>query len=480
MSIARKSLSRGAFPPARVALPLLVALAVAGPSAARDNFLVISIDDVGVDKIGIYSDDLAYGHPGEGASPGPTPTIDALAAEGVLFRNAYTNPGCAPTRASTLTGRYALRTGIGAVQGANLPLSETLLPEILAGTHVNAAVGKWHIGPGGDVDHPTDSGFDRFAGSLGGGLPSYTNWNKVTDGVLQSGVTTYATTDAADEAAARIQEFGASPWFIWLAFNAPHTPYHAPVPSTLHTQSLSGNPNQSPVPHYAAALEAADTEIARLLAGIPQDVLDDTTIILFGDNGTARQAVELPFLEDRAKGSMYEGGINVPFIVKSPHVPMVQRGSESLELVQTVDVFATLADIAGVASAAEDSISFLPILQNPAGAGNRSIAYTESFGPNGFGPYTSERRTALDGRYKIIWREGSVEEMFDLETDPFEQTNLLLGTLDAQEQAAYDVLFAEIARLQGFDVPAASDASRLLLASALAALAIGTVRRSGS
>ncbi len=415
---------------------------LAVPAQARDNFLVVVLDDVGVDKVGVYSDDIAYGHLGEGATPAPTPTIDGLAADGVLFRNAYTNPACAPTRAATLTGRYAFRTGIGMPEMASLPVSETLLPEVLAATHLNAAFGKWHIGPNGDLSHPNTSGFDHFAGALQGAIPNYENWPKVTNGVSNGNVLTYATTENVDDAIAEITGFGEDEWFVWLAFNAPHTPFHAPTP-ILHTQTLSGDPDLTPVPHYIAALEALDSELSRLLLAIPSSILADTTIIVFGDNGTPRQAVETPFVANRAKGTMYEGGINVPFIVKSPHIPATEKGKESLALVQTVDIFATLAEIAGTTSLAEDSVSIVPHLLNPGLASLRQCAYAESFTPNGFGPYTEEERTAVGERYKLIWRNGVYEEFFDLDFDAFEGANLLPVTNLAPDEAlAYYALGA--------------------------------------
>ena len=394
------------------ALVLGVAVVAAGPVRARDNFLIVIGDDLGVDKIGVYSRDDLYGHPGEGANPPPTPTIDALAADGVLFRNAYANPVCTPTRAAALTGRHGFRTGIGSV-GGDLSTSELILPELLAATHANAALGKWHLGPNGDPDHPNDSGFDYYAGALGGGVGDYTSWPKTTQGSTVEGHTLYATTDTVDEAIAAIDGFGTSPWFVWLAFNAPHTPFHAP-PAGLHTQTLSGNPNDTPIDHYAAAVEAMDSEFARLLAAIPQDVLDDTTIVFFGDNGTPRRAVEAPLDPTRAKGKVYEGGVNVPLIVKSPHVPLSSQGSESLALVGTVDLFATLADIVGVPSNAEDSLSLLPYLKNPAlpTRANRPYAYTETFSPNGAGPFDDQRQALRDDQYKLIRRDGVDAEFF--------------------------------------------------------------------
>ena len=425
-----------------IALVLGVAVVVAAPARARDNFLIVVGDDLGVDKVGVYSRDDLYGHPGEGANPPPTPTIDALAAAGVLFRNAYASPVCTPTRAATLTGRHGFRTGIGSL-GGDLSTAELILPELVAATHANAALGKWHLGPNGDADHPNDSGFDYYAGALGGGVGDYTSWPKTTQGSTVEGHTVYATTDNVDEAIAAIDGFGASPWFVWLAFNAPHTPFHAP-PAGLHTQTLSGDPNDTPIEHHAAAVEAMDSELARLLAAIPQDVLDDTTIVFFGDNGTPRRAVEAPFDPNRAKGTVYEGGVNVPLIVKSPHVPISSRGSESLALVGTVDLFATLAEIVGVSSTAEDSLSLLPYLEDPAlpTRANRPYAYTETFSPNGTGPFDDQRQALRDDQYKLIRRDGVDAELFDLTADATESTNLLDGVLSPEQQAALDRLSA--------------------------------------
>lgn len=471
--------ARGAGWLARIAAPALVGLAPGG-ALARDNFLVVVADDVGVDKVNVYSRDDLYGHPGEGASPGPTPTIDALATDGVLFRNAYGYPTCSPTRAAALTGRYGFRTGIGNPSGGPLlDIDETLLPELLAGTHSNAAFGKWHLG-GNDPDHPNDSGFAHFAGALAGQIPSYFLWPKLTDGVVEPGYAVYATTDNADEAIASIAGFGANPWFVWLAFNAGHTPFHAP-PAGLHTQVLAGVPALTPVPHYEAAVEAMDTELARVLASIPADVLADTTIVFMGDNGTTSEVVEPPFIATKAKSTTFEGGINVPFIVKSPRVPLAERGSESLALVHVVDLFASVAEIAGVASAAEDSHSLLPYLEDPSlgTLAARPYAYSEKFSPNGLGPYDDEERAIRGERYKLIWRNGSYEDLYDLELDPFEETNLLLGALSPEQQAAYDALVAAIEALHGAgaEVPALSHWGALLAAVLVALSASASLRR---
>ncbi len=418
---------------------------------ARDNLLVIVADDLGVDAIGVYSRDDLYGHPGEGADPGPTPRIDALAAEGILFRHAYASPVCSPTRASTLTGRYPFRVGIGEPQGAILGLDETILPEVLV-DHENGAVGKWHIGGNTDVDHPIDSGFDYYAGPLAG-IADYYSWNKTTNststmGSTQVGYSTYVTTDNVDEAVSLIAGFGEEPWFVWLAFSAPHEPFHVP-PSALTTIDVDAD--SSDVVKFKAAVEAMDSEIGRLLDGIPSAVLADTTIIFLGDNGTPRQVVEPPFISSRAKGTLYEGGTNVPFIVKSPWIDPLDEGTESLALVHSIDIFVTLAEIAGVAAPAEDSVSLLPYLQDPTlpTLPARSYVYTESFSPNGDPPYDTVQRAIRGERYKLIWRNGSYAELFDLDLDRWESENLLLEPLEPEVASDYRVLVRAMGDLHG-------------------------------
>ncbi len=416
---------------------------------ARDNFLILVLDDVGVNGIDIYSRDDVYGHPGEGAAPGPTPNIDDLAAAGVLFRNAWAAPVCGPSRFATMTGRYAFRTGAGS-NGQSLSEDDVILPEIVAGTHRNAAIGKWHLGGGrNDTDHPIEVGFEYYAGGLGGGIGDYEAWRKVTNStttatVIEDPYTTYATTDVVDEALARIAEYGEEPWLLWLAFNASHSPFHVP-PGSLTTMAVDAG-SDTPT-KWKAAIEAADTEIGRLLANIPDDVLADTTIILLGDNGTPRGATEMPFDNTRAKGSVYEGGVNVPFIVVSPRVDPVDAGSESNALIHVVDIFATIAEIAGASAGTEDSVSLVPYLENPSlpTQAGRTAGYAESFTPNGPGPYTSEDRVIRDDRYKLIWRDGAPAEFYDLQDDRWEDQNLLPESdLTPEQAAAYGRMLADM------------------------------------
>lgn len=435
----------------------LALLCLAAAPFAQDNVLVVVADDLGVDRVGAYAE-----HP----DPGHTPRIDQLAAQGVLFRNAWSSPYCSPTRAGVLTGRHAFRTGIGQpigyslAGGQALAPRETLLPEVLAQAATpwrSLALGKWHLATvdQGALLHPLLSGFDAHVGTMTsvGASPSdgtYDSFEKNVNGQLVH-VDGYATTDTTDDALRLLHETE-EPWFAWLAYNAPHVPLHKP-PEGLHSYDLQGPAKDTPGAHQRAAIEALDTELGRLLDTLDPDVLAHTTIVFLGDNGTDDVATDAPFLPEHAKGTPYEGGINVPLIVAGPRV--ARPGSECAALVQTLDLFATIAAIAGVDPLAVappgtqlDSLSLLPYLQDPGRPSLRRWVYSETFAPNGPGPWTQHDRAVRDARHKLIRRLGAPDELYDLQADPFEQQDLLAGPLTRPQAAAYAALAQVLAGLR--------------------------------
>ena len=386
--------------------------------------LLLIADDVGIDRIAAYA-----AHP----DPSATPNLDALAARGVRFERAWATPMCSPSRAAILTGRLPSRNGVGAAihlgrpdQARGLEPDQTTLPQLLAEHGVESfAVGKWHLagGPPPDPTHALKVGFAHYSGYPGNppGASGYFEWTKHSDGSTEKVRERYLTTEEVDDALALIRRTP-EPWFGWVAFHAVHAPLHAPPPS-LHGATLSGNPRRTPRAHYDAALEALDREIGRLLAGIDASVLRHTTVIFVADNGTSRHGIRPP--THGGKRSLYEAGIRVPLIVAGPPVPPGSQGRASDALVHVTDLFATIAELFGAQSDAEDSQSLLPVLADPALPSARSVLYTERFLPNG-GPPDPERyfRTARDERYKLlVLPEG--REFYDLETDPFEQRDLI-------------------------------------------------------
>lgn len=411
-------------------------------SADQHNLLLIIADDMGVDQVGVY---------GEGSNPAKTPNIDALAAEGILFRNAWANPLCSPTRALIQTGRHSFRTGVVnsvmSVPWHTLSIQETTLPEVLGPAGYRCGfIGKWHLGEQlstGGTCSPNMAGWPYFAGALAGGLADYYEWFRTVN-CMKATHLQYATSTNVDDALAWIGRSSDRPWLCIVSFNAPHSPYHAP-PRELHSVDLVGRvPESNPIPFFRAMIEAMDTEIGRLLAGLG-DARANTTVVFTSDNGPVPRVVEPPFDSLRSKGTVYEGGVNVPLIVAGPQV--VSPGREVSAVVGLVDLFATFAELAEVpATTGVDSISLVPYLIDANAPPQRSTIYCEVYAD----PIPDQRvpgqRAIRNARYKLIQHitRRISEEFYDLIEDPFETTDLLNGTLTQDQQKNYVQLKAAL------------------------------------
>ncbi len=425
------------------------------------NVLVVIADDLGIDVL------QAYGVQPQHAPS--TPTIDGLINDGVMFQNAYASPSCSPARSAILTGRYGRRTGLGqriALFGApfSLALDEVTLPEMLrrAPRPWNTSmVGKWHLANFSTPNwttHAADQGFHWHAGSQGNlnistdlSERDYDNWEKNTNGQITNH-TEYATTDTVDDAitrAAKMEE----PWLLYLAFNAPHEPFHQPPEPLGNGAELDDRPGL-----YRDMVHAMDLELGRLLESLPTEKRERTTVIFVGDNGTPGAAVLAPLQAGRAKATLYEGGTHVPLIISGP---AVQRpGSTSNALVSVVDLFPTVADLAGVDLSTVvngdgdpiqiDGFSLLPYLENPQAASIRDHVYTERFFPNGGGPFLVDDQALRDHRYKLLRRQDlGTLELFDLSTHfPEDGPNLLEDGITPEEQEIVDRLEAQLDALQ--------------------------------
>ena len=430
-------------------LTLLALFTAPVHSVAQDNTLVLLSDDLGVDIVTCYL---------EGPAVAPTPNIDSLAREGVLFRNAWANPVCSPTRAHLQTGRHGFRTGVGMIVTKNgwaLQLSETTLPEAL-GLYAprpvaDAYFGKWHLGNSsvGGTAAPNAAGWSHFAGTENNlNKPqTYFDWTHVENG-LSTRTTEYATSRTVDDFL-RWRETAPEPWVAVVAFHAPHDPFHAP-PSHLHSFNLPNiDPRTRPRLFYRAMVEALDTEIGRLLAGMGTQRAN-TNVIFMADNGTPGSASVSPFIPSHAKLSPYEGGVNVPLIISGPIVK--KRGREVDSLVHSTDIFSTVLDLAGVdqdvlhSNEAIDGLSLVPYLKDPKQASIRSRVFSELFVPNGT-RHSKETRVLRNKRYKLI-RSGLQEpfafELYDLSLDPFETNNLVRPGMSNPVQVAFRRLRAEL------------------------------------
>ncbi len=419
--------------------------------AQQNNVLIIIADDLGVDYMSTYE---------EGSDFASTPNINTLSATGIQFNNAWSNPACSPTRAGILTGRYGFRTGItnvvgGRNGGQGINTEEFTLPDVIKASlsgYTNACIGKWHLSDdtNGGEDNPNLMGFDYYSGLLTG-ASNYFEWNKTTNG-LTATVSNYATSENVDDAIRWIDQ-QAGPWFQWLAFTNPHTPFHLP-PAELHSfDNLSGSFRDirtRPIPYFKAMVEAMDTEIGRLFQHLKQTgQFDNTNIIFIGDNGTTEQVVQAPFDPNRSKTTLYEGGVNVPMIISGPAVN--GGGRQSNALINTLDTFATSLDLMGIntlntipGNIIIDSKSLLPIIKNESTA-IRNWVFSELSGLN----EQNDGKTIRNTTFKLIKFDNGIEEFYNLNNDPFENNNLLSQTLSANAQNNYIELSDQLNQLTG-------------------------------
>jgi arylsulfatase A-like enzyme len=426
-------------------------------ASTQRNVVLIIADDLGTDYFGFYED-----HQDTVAMP----NIRTLLQKGVRFTNAIANPICSPTRAGMLTGRYSFRTGVGTAiggisGGSSLNMTEKTLPQLLENFQPNIAkanIGKWHLhnSQPANLLNPNLLGYDYYSGLFIGTLPNYSNWSKITNGVT-SNVTTYATTETTNEAITWTSN-QTNPFFLWLAYNAPHSPYHLP-PAGLHSYiNLSGSTQdiaQNPKQYFKASLEALDHEIGRLFASLKaQGKFDNTDFIFIGDNGNAQQTAQIAST-NRSKGTIYQYGVHVPMIISGPSV--VNPGRVSDALVHTTDMFSTILELFGYVNWANqiaadkpvDSKSMLPVLKNECEE-VRPWVFTEIFKPT---TDASDGKAIRSKDFKLLKFDDGHQEFYNLANDPNELINLLLGTLNATQQANFNYLTNELKKLTGETKP---------------------------
>jgi len=399
--------------------------------AASPNILLIIADDLGKDATNGFS---------EGSIKPNTPNIDAIRTNGISFSNFWTNPTCTPTRASIITGKYGYRTGVKGV-GDELSNSETTLQEYISAQTNNqyetAIVGKWHLSGNNSAVNPETFGIDYYAGLIRGAVDDYYKWQLSQDGTTSQSIE-YITEVFTDLSIDWINQ-QSKPWFMWLAYNAPHTPFHAP-PSNMHNQGNLPNYNNGldPIPYYMAAVEAMDFQIGRLLDNIPEDEKNNTIIIFIGDNGTPNQVAQSPYTFSTVKNTLYQGGINVPMFISGSGVSRI--GTDN-NLVTSTDLFATIAEIAGSSSdEIHDSKSIKSLFTESTSI--RNYQYSELIND------TDDEWTISNGEFKLIVNSIGIEELYNLTIDPYEQSNLLNGNLTSNELNAKLELETELLNIR--------------------------------
>ena len=398
------------------------------PVAKRPNIIVIVSDDQGYADAGF-----------QGSKDIPTPHLDALARDGVRCTHGYvTAPVCSPSRAGLMTGRYQEKFGHhnnivaeAALPIAHLPSNETLLPQVLAtaGYHT-AMVGKWHLGLQ-DGCRPYERGFQEFFGIVTGGHDYFVNdpeERAVGDqsykariernGPVGEKVPGYLTDAFGSDAVRIIRDSHTrrpdQPLFLYLAFNAPHTPTQAPEKLVeIMPATLEGKERRT----YAAQIASMDTAIGQVRAALRETGMEkDTFIVFFSDNGGAKHDYyDNTPLRDY-KGSLYEGGIRVPFFAVFPG--RIPPGSVCDLPVTSLDVFATACALAGAKPETThplDSTDMLPVLTGEA----KKPAHDALFWHYpGFGA------AAVAGDLKLVVPKNGSPQLFNLAADTGEKNDL--------------------------------------------------------
>ena len=460
----------------RMAMPGLLALAlhVSAAAPAKPNIVFIMADDLGWGEVGCY-----------GQQKIRTPNIDRLAAEGTRFTRAYCGaPVCAPSRCVLMTGlslaRAPIRGNRETGDEGQFPLAAGFVTwaDLLQkqGGYATCGIGKWGLGMPDNEGNPNRHGLQHFFGYLcqrqaHSYYPSHL-WsdgekvalNNGTNGVPGHGKgSDFAKFRGADYAPDRMvaeairwldaRAGSDQPFALYLPFVEPHLALQPPE-RIVETYPKEWDPKpylgeQSYVPHprphaaYAAMITSLDEHVGRVLAWLDEHHRSDDTIVVFtSDNGATHDVggVDTTFFNSEGglrgrKGSLHEGGVRVPFIVRWPgHAP---AGATSDEIVSFVDVLPTLCDIAGVAAPSGDGVSLRPLFEGrPLPAAHPPIV-------NDFPEYGGQQ-SVIDGRWKLIRKDltaaGAAHptpwELYDLAADRNETTNVAAQHADEVKRLA--------------------------------------------
>ncbi|MEM7761595.1 MAG: sulfatase-like hydrolase/transferase [Cyanobacteria bacterium P01_A01_bin.40] len=405
---------------------IVVLLPTSAMANTQPNILLVIADDMGLDASPCHN---------VSKNQVSMPNLKTLCDNGMVFDNAYSAPVCSPTRATIMTGKYGFRTGVGAAiprtGREGLSVDETSLFDLLEDTNYSGAViGKWHLAGSDDsLNHPAQLGVKEYYGIFKGAVRDYFNWDAVHNGENRGQVSGYTTTVLTDRAIDWIEAQN-NPWFLWLAYNAPHRPFHEPPEDLLTDTSLTDDEDAiraNPLPYYNAALEALDSEMGRLLNSLDEETRNNTVVIFLGDNGTPNRVADDVYHSRGAKGGIFQGGTNVPLVFSGRDI---EKGRSST-LVNTTDLYATIASFAGLSAGTSDSYNLRSLMEDQnaedAKETNRKYAYIEHFSGEPAKRRESFGWAIRDARYKLVQVDGQEPMLFDLEADPFEKTDLLAG-----------------------------------------------------
>lgn len=427
----------------------------------------------------IITDDQGYGDLGFTGNPHvKTPVLDNFARESIRFNQFYVSPVCAPTRASLMTGRFSLRTGVRDTYngGAIMAPEEVTIAEMLKNAgYTTGAFGKWHLGDN-YPSRPNDQGFDESLIHLSGGMGQPGDFTTFFKGdssyfnpVLwlngeQKGYEGYCSDIFTDEAVAFIEQNQEKPFFCYLSFNAPHTPLQVPEEYYNMYKDIdpaSGFPNDGrPFPQMTekdkedarkvyAMVTNIDDNVGKVLQKLKELKIADNTLVIFMTDNGPQQSRYVAGMKGR-KGSVYRGGIRVPFFFR---LPAMFEGNQDINTTTAhIDILPTLAELCNAEMPAERTIdgkSFLPLLKGEKTAifETRSLFFywTRRY------PELYHNIALQKGPYKLV---GNTDhnaglknfELYNIHDDEFELKNILSEnkTLASEMKIELDQMIQEI------------------------------------
>ncbi|WP_236975535.1 arylsulfatase [Membranihabitans maritimus] len=435
----------------------------------------------------VITDDQGFGDLGINGNPHiKTPNLDRFANSSIRLNNFYVSPVCAPTRSSLMTGRYSLRTGIRDTYngGATMASNEVTIAEMLKeGGYKTGIFGKWHLGDN-YPSRPKDQGFDESVIHLSGGMgqvgdvttffqgdSSYFNpvlWHNGKREAYQG----YCSDIFADEAIHFIEENSDKPFFCYLSFNAPHTPLQ--VPEKYYNRYKNIDPasgfegdkrpfiemsekNKEDARKVYAMVSNIDDNFGKLLAKLDQLEISDNTVVIFMTDNGPQQVRYLAGMRGK-KGSVYRGGVRVPFYLK---YPKIHTGKFDVETTTAhIDVLPTIASLCGMElprGRVIDGKTMVPLFSgNQVDWENRALFFywTRKY------PELYNNMAVQKGRYKLVGHtdyDAGIErfELFDVERDPYELTNLVDKMSEKAEalKRTMDQLYFELIQSKNLEEP---------------------------
>ena len=399
------------------------------PTITKPNLLVIMVDDMGYKDVGF-----------NGCEDIPTPNINKIAVNGVQFTSAYTTYAvCSPSRAGFITGRYGQRFGyernpLYRPNDPNMGLTQdemTIAESLSEVGYTCGVIGKWHLGAN-PVHHPLNRGFNEFFGHLGGGhqyfpeeliyndsyavseeSKSYRTWIMKNHEHVKT--KKYLTDEFSDEALRFVEKYKDEPFFLFLSYNAPHTPMQATEKYLSRFEHIEDTLRKT----YAAMVSAVDDGVGMLLDKLNElNLMENTLIFFLSDNGgpEAHNGSDNGMLRG-GKGSVYEGGFRVPFALqwKGTLEPGLYHNP-----VSSMDIFSTISALSGSPVKPDkplDGKNLFPYIQGEEQDSPHEAIYLRQ--------YDAKRFAVRKGDYKLVTRENAdIKELYNLEEDISESNNI--------------------------------------------------------